>query len=102
MKSMKVAAAVAGSLAVMGAAAPAFAAGATPPMPPMSLNGGLDALTAHMANDPLADAAPVQTNLLDPKSDGSLLHSAAGAAKDLNKTNGHSGPGKLLGGLPIG
>ncbi|MCX5381772.1 hypothetical protein [Streptomyces sp. NBC_00083] len=99
MKSMKVAAAVAGSLAVMGAAAPAFATGA---MPPMSLNGGLDALTSQMASAPMVDAAPVHTTLLDPKSDDSLLHTAAATAKDLNKTNGRPGQGTMLGGLPIG
>ncbi|MFE9402090.1 hypothetical protein ACFYNY_09960 [Streptomyces sp. NPDC006530] len=99
---MKVAAAVAGSLAVMGAAAPAFATGATPPLPPMSLNGGLDSLTNQMSHAQLADAAPVNTSALDPKSDGSLLHAATSTARDLSKPHGQSGPGQMLGGLPIG
>ncbi|AYG82166.1 hypothetical protein DWB77_04336 [Streptomyces hundungensis] len=102
MKSMKVAAAVAGSLAVMGAAAPAFAAGGTPPMPPMSLNGGLDSLTNAASHAQLADAAPVNTSALDPKSDGSVLHAVTSAAHDLNKSHGGSGSGRMLGGLPIG
>ncbi|MFG2721151.1 hypothetical protein ACGFW5_23060 [Streptomyces sp. NPDC048416] len=99
MKSMKMAAAVAGSLAVMGAAAPAFAAG---DLPPMSLNGGLDAITQQMASAPMVDTAPVRTNLLDPKSNDSLLHTVGSTAKDLNKTNGAPNPNHLLGGLPVG
>ncbi|MFG3285414.1 hypothetical protein [Streptomyces sp. NPDC048111] len=99
MKSMKVAAAVAGSLAVVGAAAPAFAAG---DLPPMSLNGGLDTIARSMATAQMVDTAPVRTNLLDPKSDDSLMHTVAGTARDLNKTNGGTNPGQLLGGLPVG
>ncbi|MFF4182117.1 hypothetical protein ACFYZ9_02915 [Streptomyces sp. NPDC001691] len=96
---MKVAAALAGSLAVVGAAAPAFASG---DMPRMSLNGGLDTIAQNVATAPMTDLAPVHTNLLDPKSSDSLLHTAAGVAKDLNKSQGAPNPGQLLGGLPLG
>ncbi|MFB7772858.1 hypothetical protein ACWC9H_19845 [Streptomyces sp. NPDC001251] len=100
MKSMKVAAALAGSLAVVGAAAPAFAAG---DLPPMSLNGGLDTIAQNLSSAPnMVDASPVRTNLLDPKSKDSLLHTLGSTAHDLNKTNGAPNPGQLLGGMPLG
>ncbi|MFE4855678.1 hypothetical protein [Streptomyces sp. NPDC056670] len=100
MKSMKVAAVLAGSLAVVGAAAPAFAAG---DLPPMSLNGGLDTIAQNVSSAPnMVDASPLRTNLLDPKSDDSLLHTVGSTARDLNKTNGAPNPGQLLGGVPLG
>ncbi|NXY98731.1 hypothetical protein HYE82_31005 [Streptomyces sp. BR123] len=55
MKLTKVAAVVAGSVAALGASAPAFAAGGSAAMPPMSLTGG-----ATQAVDSLA---PVAENL---------------------------------------
>ncbi|KOU39212.1 hypothetical protein ADK54_26435 [Streptomyces sp. WM6378] len=112
MKSMKVVAALAGSLAVVGAAAPAFAAGnVTPPaapafkagdLTPMSLNGGLDAIAQNVANANLADAQPLQTNLIDPKSAESLSPAVVGTAKSIRKTNGSTSPDQLIGGLPVG
>ncbi|MFI6054807.1 hypothetical protein ACIBCO_32560 [Streptomyces violascens] len=112
MKSMKVAAALAGSLAVVGAAAPAFAAGnITPPaapafkagdITPMSLNGGLDTIAQNVATASLADAQPIHTELFTPDSDGSLRHAVVGTAKSIRKTDGASSPDQLLGGLPVG
>ena len=112
MKSMKVAAALAGSLAVVGAAAPAFAAGnITPPaapvlkagdVTPMSLNGGLDTIAQNVAAADLADAQPIRTNLFTPDSDDSLRHAVVGTAKSIRKTNGSTSPEQLLGGLPVG
>ncbi|NEC92733.1 hypothetical protein [Streptomyces sp. SID12501] len=62
MKFTKVAAVVAGSVALLGAASPSFAAGTPAAMPPMSLTGGLsDALTAatgateNLPNEALAE-----------------------------------------------
>lgn len=86
MKSMKVAAALAGSLAVVGAAAPAFASADI--TPPMSLNGGLDAIAQNVANAPVVDAQPIGTNLLDPRSEESPSQPAAAPAKDAGKAKG--------------
>lgn len=100
MKSMKVAAVVAGSLAVVGSAGSAFAAGGMGGSPvPTSLNGGVETL----ANEALTNPAPptvVQTDALDPQSKDSLFHTVSQATGSANKTNG-IGPGALLGGLPI-
>ncbi|MFK8908585.1 hypothetical protein [Streptomyces sp. YS-3] len=97
MKPMKVAAVVAGSLAVVGAAAPAFAAGGSPA--PTSLNGGVETL----ANQALTNPTPtvVQTEALDPNSKDSLFHTVSQATGSANKTNGLV-PASLLGGLPVG
>lgn len=101
MKPMKVAAIVAGSLAVVGAATPAFAAsgfGATG-MPPTSLNGGREALASRALADPKPTI--VEAQALDPSKRDSLFHTAGQAAGGLNKTNGLA-PAGLLGGLPVG
>ncbi|MFD7020664.1 hypothetical protein [Streptomyces sp. NPDC059161] len=98
---MKVAAAVAGSLAVVGAAAPAFAAGDLTP-PPMSLNAGVDTLAQHLATSPMADAMPLQTHLLDPKSNDSLRHTMVSTARGLDKVKRTAPAGQHLGGLPVG
>ncbi|OAR22087.1 hypothetical protein A8W25_29825 [Streptomyces sp. ERV7] len=101
MKPMKVAAIVAGSLAVVGAAAPAFASGGLDAagMPPTSLNGGVETL----AGQALANPTPtvVQTDALDPSKSDSLFHTVAQATGTANKTNGLV-PAGLLGGLPVG
>ncbi|MFD9486192.1 hypothetical protein [Streptomyces sp. NPDC059991] len=102
MKPMKVAAIVAGSLAVVGAAAtPAFAAsgfGATG-MPPTSLNGGLEALASRALADPTPTIA--ETQALDPSKSDSLFRTVGQATGGLNKTNGIAPAGRL-GGLPVG
>ncbi|WP_331748166.1 hypothetical protein [Streptomyces sp. NBC_00648] len=102
MKPMKVAAIVAGSLAVVGAATPALASSGfgAPGMPPTSLNGGLEAL----AGQALADPTPtiVQTQALDPKSSDSLIHTVGQATGGLNNVNGLPPAAGLLGGLPVG
>ncbi|MFJ8310908.1 MULTISPECIES: hypothetical protein [unclassified Streptomyces] len=100
MKSLKIAAAVAGSLAVAGAAAPAFAHGHL--THPMSPNSGVDSLAQHLATAPVADAMPIQTNLLDPQSNDSLRHTVGSAARGLGETRGTAQTGRLLGGIPLG
>jgi opacity protein-like surface antigen len=91
MKPMKVAAVVAGSMMALGAATPAFAADV---QSPMSLNGAVDTL----ASDGLRSGSPVNTNVLDPQNEGSLVNAVKGTADGLNKSKGN----KLLGGLPLG
>lgn len=90
MKVLKAAAVVAGSMALAGAAAPAFASD----LAPMSLNGALDAI----ASQKTLDAKAVDTNLLDPKRDGG--GAVDGATGQVQK--GTQAPGNLLGGLPLG
>lgn len=92
MKPLKAAAVVAGSMVIAGAAAPAFAADLTP----TSLNGALDTV----ASKPL-DASPLATNALDPDNTESAVKTVKGAADSLNGGSGASGPGQLLGGLPL-
>ncbi|WP_372344232.1 hypothetical protein [Streptomyces sp. KL116D] len=92
MKALKAAAVVAGSLVIAGAAAPAFASDLTP----MSLNGALDTITSQ----PTLDVKPVDTNLLDPKSDG-LVDTVKGAADGLDTGGAAEAPAGLLGGLPL-
>ncbi|MFI6700046.1 hypothetical protein ACIBJC_13910 [Streptomyces sp. NPDC050509] len=93
MKPMKVAAVVAGSMVVLGAAAPAFAAEAKSPS--FSLNGALDTV----ASEGLRDAKPLHTNALDTENDGSALNAVKGVTDSLNKPQQGN---KLLGGLPLG
>ncbi|MEE1797166.1 hypothetical protein PUR57_00360 [Streptomyces sp. JV176] len=93
MKPMKVAAVVAGSMVVLGAAAPAFAAEAKSPS--FSLNGALDTV----ASEGLRDAKPLHTNALDTENEGSALNAVKGVTDSLNKPQQGN---KLLGGLPLG
>ncbi|MEV7088491.1 hypothetical protein AB0O07_21810 [Streptomyces sp. NPDC093085] len=95
MKSVKVAAAVAGSLAALGAAAPAFAAQA-PTSPSLSLNGALDTVASQGLRD---GVKPINTNALDTENSGSVLNAVKGATDSLNKPQQG---GQLLGGLPLG
>ncbi|PKV77004.1 hypothetical protein BX283_7928 [Streptomyces sp. TLI_146] len=101
MKPMKVAAIVAGSLAVVGAATPAFASSGfgAAGMPPTSLNGGLETLASQALTNPTPTI--VETQALDPNSSDSLIHTVGQATGGLNKTNGIA-PAGLLGGLPVG
>ncbi|MBD0844042.1 MULTISPECIES: hypothetical protein [unclassified Streptomyces] len=91
MKSLKAAAVVAGSLAIAGAAAPAFAYN-TADLTPTSLNGAVNTLT----KGPL-DVMPLQnqSNALDTENKDSVLNTVKGATTALNSSGG------LLGGLPL-
>ncbi|WP_329299754.1 hypothetical protein OG410_15905 [Streptomyces sp. NBC_00659] len=97
MKSLKAAAVVAGSLVVAGAAAPAFAAGASD-LAPSSLNGALETVTSQRSLS-VQDALPLQhqSNALDTENKDSALSGVNSAAKTLNTT---ASPAQLLGGLP--
>ncbi|MER6953826.1 MULTISPECIES: hypothetical protein [unclassified Streptomyces] len=93
MKSLKAAAVVAGSLALAGAAAPAFATPAD--LTPTSLNGAVDTLARGPIN--LEDALPLQhqSDALDTENKDSVLSTVKGATGALNSHN------PLLGGLPL-
>ncbi|WP_306318479.1 MULTISPECIES: hypothetical protein [unclassified Streptomyces] len=93
MKSLKAAAVVAGSIAIAGAAAPAFASDLTP----MSLNGAVDTVTSQST----LDVSPVDSNMLDPKNDDGAVSTVTGAVNGLNN-GGSDAPGSMLGGLPVG
>ncbi|MFE0426489.1 hypothetical protein [Streptomyces sp. NPDC058953] len=96
MKYARVAALVVGSVAAVGAAAPASAA--TPPaMPPMSLNGGLNHVVGEMpllnggsgnAVKDVADTA-MQLNSVKGQAPEKVLKTAAGATP-------------MLGGISLG
>ncbi|AZM57789.1 hypothetical protein DMA15_19795 [Streptomyces sp. WAC 01529] len=90
MKALKAAAVLAGSIAIAGSAAPAFAGGLTP----TSLNGGLETL----AGQPLLDTKPVSTNMLDTENENSVVNTVNDTAEGLNAGGG---PTKMLGGLPL-
>ncbi|GGO43301.1 MULTISPECIES: hypothetical protein [Streptomyces] len=90
MKSLKAAAVLAGSIAVAGAATPAFANGLTP----TSLNGGLETVLGQSA----LDTKPVSTNMLDTENKDSVVNTVTDAAEGVNAGGG---PTKLLGGLPL-
>ncbi|MEV7193990.1 hypothetical protein AB0N81_19610 [Streptomyces sp. NPDC093510] len=90
MKALKAAAVLAGSIAVAGTAAPAFADSLTP----TSLNGGLDALTSQS----LLDTKPVGTNMLDTENPNSVANTVMDTVEGLNSAGG---PSELLGGLPL-
>ncbi|MCF3136202.1 MULTISPECIES: hypothetical protein [Streptomyces] len=94
MKSLKAAAVVAGSVALAGVAAPAFAASAADRMP-TSLNGAVDSLTKGPVT--LRDVMPLQhqSNALDTENKDSVLNTVKGATTALNQHN------PLLGGLPL-
>ncbi|MGW0705290.1 hypothetical protein ACWD4G_04835 [Streptomyces sp. NPDC002643] len=94
MKSLKAAAVVAGSMAIAGAAAPAFAYDPAD-VTPTSLNGAVNTLF----KEPI-QAAPLQqqSNALDTENKDSVLNGVSGATKALNSPGG---PTQLLGGLPL-
>ncbi|MBW5483933.1 hypothetical protein [Streptomyces bambusae] len=90
MKYTKVAAAVAGSLAALGAASPAFAE--TPAAPSMSLTGGL--------TETLNAAAPVSAGLPQTVGNGlaeqnDTVNQVVGAVQDVNKVKNNA-PGQVL------
>ncbi|MFK4065154.1 hypothetical protein [Streptomyces sp. NPDC029674] len=90
MKALKAAAVLAGSIAIAGSAAPAFADSLTP----TSLNGGLESI----AGQSLLDFKPVGTNMLDTKNKDSVINTVKDTAEGLNSAGG---PTELLGGLPL-
>ncbi|MGW1809070.1 hypothetical protein [Streptomyces sp. NPDC002078] len=94
MKSLKAAAVVAGSVALAGVAAPAFAYHAAD-VTPTSLNGAVNQLTKGPLT--LHDVMPLrhQSDALDTENKGSLLNTVKGATGALNQHN------PLLGGLPL-
>lgn len=94
MKSLKAAAVVAGSLALAGTAAPAFAQ-STADLTPTSLTGGVNTLTKAPLD--LSDVSPLrhQSRMLDTENKDSLLSTAKEATTTLNQHK------SLLGGLPL-
>jgi hypothetical protein len=94
MKSLKAAAVVAGSLAIAGAAAPAFAYGPAD-VTPTSLTGAVNTHTRGQLQP--ADVMPLQhqSDALDTENKGSALNTVKGATAALNQHN------PLLGGLPL-
>ncbi|WP_251093436.1 hypothetical protein [Streptomyces sp. Caat 7-52] len=114
MKSLKAAAVVAGTVALAGITAPAFA-NDTSDWTPTSLNGAVNKLTEEPIT--LKDAMPIrhQPDVVDTKSKGSPRHEGKGKAKSTGKGKGKStgkSTGKavgttskqhkpLLGGLPL-
>ncbi|MFJ9759148.1 hypothetical protein [Streptomyces sp. NPDC101149] len=95
MKSLKAAAAVAGSLAVGGIAAPAFAADSSHTTP-TGINGALETITSQKSLDvhPFAH----QSHSLDTENTNSALSTVKRATTTLNQ---QSAPARLLGGLPV-
>ncbi|MEV7394517.1 MULTISPECIES: hypothetical protein [unclassified Streptomyces] len=94
MKSLKAAAVVAGSVALAGVAAPAFAY-STADLTPTSLNGAVNTLTKGPLT--LDQAMPLQhqSDALDTENKNSVLSKVKGATASLNQHN------PLLGGLPL-
>ncbi|MFE6407778.1 hypothetical protein ACFVOR_12660 [Streptomyces sp. NPDC057837] len=92
MKSLKAAAVVAGSLAVVAGAAPARADYDPAHVTPTSLNGAVNSLT----REPI-DPMPLkhQSNALDTENEDSVLSTVKKATAKLNSQGG------LLGGLPL-
>ncbi|MET7284474.1 hypothetical protein [Streptomyces sp. NPDC005573] len=96
MKSLKAAAVVAGSVALAGVAAPAFATSHNAAdLTPTSLNGAVN----RLASGPLTvgDLMPLQhqSDALDTENKDSVLSTVKGATTALNQHN------PLLGGLPL-
>ncbi|MDX3383439.1 hypothetical protein PV682_18480 [Streptomyces niveiscabiei] len=94
MKSLKAAAVVAGSIALAGAAAPAFAH-STADLTPTSLTGAVNTLTS--GNLTAKDVMPLQhqSDALNTENEDSPLNTVKGATGALNQHN------PLLGGLPL-
>ncbi|MEU6090410.1 hypothetical protein ABZ865_27110 [Streptomyces sp. NPDC047085] len=94
MKSLKAAVVVAGSVALAGVAAPAFAHNSTN-VTPTSLNGAVNRLTSGGLT--VRDVMPLrhQSDALDTENKASVLSTVKGATTALNQH------GSLLGGLPL-
>lgn len=109
MKLSQVAAVVVGSVAALGATAPAFAADA-PAMPPMSATGGVTEVLD--AVNPVSEALPQTAgNALAEQGDtvGKVVHTAQGVNKIRNDipgtalglANGATKASPLLGGVEL-
>ncbi|MBJ6638751.1 hypothetical protein H4K36_14255 [Streptomyces sp. DHE7-1] len=94
MKSLKAAAVVAGSLALAGAAAPAFAQNSAD-LRPTSLNGAVDTIAHHPLT--VHDVMPLQhqSDALSTENKDSVLHTVKDATTTVNQQN------PLLGGIPL-
>ncbi|MER6461137.1 hypothetical protein AB0D30_24630 [Streptomyces sp. NPDC048409] len=94
MKSLKAAAVVAGSVALAGFAAPAFASN-NADLTPTSLNGAVDTITKSPLT--LDQAMPLkhQSDALDTENKHSVLHKVKRTTGAVNQHN------PLLGGLPL-
>lgn len=94
MKSLKAAAVIAGTVALAGAAAPAFAHSAAE-LTPSSLNGAVNTLTSGGLT--AKDVMPLQhqSDALNTENASSPLSNVKEAAGALNSHN------PLLGGLPL-
>ncbi|MET9886291.1 hypothetical protein ABZZ20_24775 [Streptomyces sp. NPDC006430] len=93
MKLTKVAAVIAGSVAVLGASAPAFAADSPAAMPPMSLTGG--ATETFNALAPVTESLP-QTVSNGVAEQGETATKVLGTAQRVNEIRNNA-PGKVLG-----
>ncbi|MET8562481.1 hypothetical protein ABZV75_18445 [Streptomyces flaveolus] len=94
MKSLKAAAVVAGSLALAGAAAPAFASSGAD-LSPQNVNGTLNKLTGGPVATQNVLPGKGQSVVLDTEKKDSPLGTVKGAASSLTQRGG------LLGGLPV-
>ncbi|MBT2406373.1 MULTISPECIES: hypothetical protein [unclassified Streptomyces] len=93
MKLSKVAAVVAGSVAALGASAPAFAADSAAGMPPMSVTSGVTEVVN--AVNPVSEALP--ETLGDAVAEqGQTVGKAVGAVQSVNKVRNNA-PGEVLG-----
>ncbi|MFF7972638.1 hypothetical protein [Streptomyces sp. NPDC007905] len=94
MKSLKAVAVVAGSVALAGVSAPAFAH-PTAELTPTSLNGAVDTLTKGGLT--VKDVMPLrhQSDALNTENKDSVLNTVKGTTAALNQHN------SLLGGLPL-
>lgn len=93
MKLSQVAAVVAGSVAALGAAAPAMAADAPAAMPPMSATSGLTEVLD--AAGPVSESLP-QTVGNGLAEQGQTVDKALGVVQNVNKVRNNA-PGEVLG-----
>ncbi|MFI5999117.1 hypothetical protein ACIA98_01645 [Streptomyces sp. NPDC051366] len=93
MNLTKVAAVIAGSVAALGASAPAFAAEAPAAMPPTSLTGGATEVFNSLA--PVTESLP-QTLSNGVAEQGETVGKVAGTAQGVNKIRNNA-PGEVLG-----
>ncbi|MCJ1679073.1 hypothetical protein MTF65_17355 [Streptomyces sp. APSN-46.1] len=92
MKLTKVAAVVAGSVAALGASAPAFAADAPAQMPPMSLTSG--ATEVVNAVNPVSESLPeILGDALAEQGEG--VNKVVGTVQNVNKVRNNV-PGEVL------
>ncbi|MFK0045022.1 hypothetical protein ACIQU4_13075 [Streptomyces sp. NPDC090741] len=92
MKLTKVAAVIAGSVAALGAAAPAFAAAAPAAMPPMSLTSGATEAVNSLA--PVTESLP-QTLSNGVAEQGETVTQVVDTAQRVNKVR-NDAPGEVL------